>query len=112
MYVVCSPAHLPDNLIASHRRVWPPGMGMYSGRVVYFNDAVTESILRIPPGDLEGGDYTIVVQGMGGATQKLLVYLRVSLDLLRVGNCVEELLPFHQRNCFQCIQTCKQALSI
>lgn len=53
-------------------------MGMYSGRVVYFNDAVTESILRIPAADLEAGDYTIVVQGMGGATQKLLVYLRVS----------------------------------
>lgn len=51
---------------------------MYSGRVVYFNDAVTESILRIPAADLEAGDYTIVVQGMGGATQKLLVYLRVS----------------------------------
>jgi len=78
----CSPPQTPPAL---HRRVWPPGMGMYSGRVVYFNDAVTESILRIPPGDLEGGDYTIVIQGMGGATQKLLVYLRVSLDLLHVG---------------------------
>lgn len=50
---------------------------MFSGRVVYFNDAVTESILRIPAVDLEGGDYTVVVQGMGGATQKLLLYLRV-----------------------------------
>lgn len=78
--------------------------------MVYFNDAVTESILRIPAGDLEGGDYTIVLQGMGGATQKLLVYLRVSggreggqawvlvrvyedADTVWTGQCVDVVAP-------------------
>jgi hypothetical protein len=58
---------------------------MFSGRVVYFNDAVTESILRIPATDLAGGDYTVVVQGMGGATSKLLLYLRVRAGTGRRG---------------------------
>lgn len=60
------------------RRVLSSGIGTYRGHVVYFNDAVTESILRIPAPELSGGDYTIEIQGMGGATQKLLLYLRVS----------------------------------
>eukprot|EP00879_Flechtneria_rotunda_P020521 GHRR01021592.1.p1 GENE.GHRR01021592.1~~GHRR01021592.1.p1 ORF type:complete len:536 (+),score=117.26 GHRR01021592.1:712-2319(+) len=47
------------------------------GQVVYFNDAVTESFLRVPASQLTPGQYTVVVQGLGGATQKMLLYLRV-----------------------------------
>ncbi|WIA11368.1 hypothetical protein OEZ85_011489 [Tetradesmus obliquus] len=48
-----------------------------NGQVVYYNDAVTESFLRVPASELGPGQYTLVVQGMGGATQKILLYLRV-----------------------------------
>jgi hypothetical protein len=49
---------------------------------VYYNDAVTESFLRVPASELGPGQYTLVVQGMGGATQKILLYLRVGCSML------------------------------
>jgi hypothetical protein len=54
--------------------------------VVYYNDAVTESFLRVPVSELGPGQYTLVVQGMGGATQKILLYLRVR-GLLEFWGC-------------------------
>jgi hypothetical protein len=61
-----------------HRRLYNKKDSAYNGQVVYYNDAVTESFLRVPATELAPGQYTLVVQGMGGATQKILLYLRVS----------------------------------
>lgn len=72
----------------------------YNGQVVYYNDAVTESFLRVPASRLSGGQYTVVVQGMGGATQKILLYLRVSCGL-GPAEAVQTV-----DACAQCVQTC------
>jgi hypothetical protein len=52
----------------------------FVGQVVYFNDAVSESYLRVPASELAAGQYTLVVQGMSGPSKRLLVYLRVSSE--------------------------------
>lgn len=76
---VLSSSHfaLPSVYLASRRRLLNSGDTVYDGQVVYYNDAVTESFIRVQADQVTQGQYTLVLQGVGGATQKLLLYLRV-----------------------------------
>eukprot|EP00878_Enallax_costatus_P000366 GHUV01000451.1.p1 GENE.GHUV01000451.1~~GHUV01000451.1.p1 ORF type:complete len:1048 (+),score=213.52 GHUV01000451.1:292-3435(+) len=65
-------------------RLFDSGEDIIDGSVVYFNDAITESFIRVDADQLTTGQYTLVIQGMGGATQKLLLYLRVQTPAANV----------------------------
>lgn len=70
-------------LTHARRRLVGQGAGEYDGTVVYFNDAVTESFIRVKSDELAGGQYSLIIQGAGGVTTKMLLYLRV-----RSGRCL------------------------
>eukprot|EP00775_Hariotina_reticulata_P005586 gene5586-5825_t len=57
-------------------RLISEGLDAWDSTIVYFNDAVTESIIRVRAAALTPGQYTLVVQGTGGASSKMLIYLR------------------------------------